>query len=554
MENRYKWFQQNNPNNNKKEKKANYFKISFKITRIFLFISLFVLALTGCAQSFVIRADKKSGAGIEFYDGKNDVAPHVVSTKFEPDGFTYDAEENYWLSNSTDNAKGWGPEHSNDVATLDAIHKQVEANGGTWGGYYTSDKSRAWKGRTQSLRIEGDNANPIAKSTNGQYFVFSDTQTQIQDFGTILIPSTLKYAKKNISFVDAVRPTNNPTLDQMDEYFRASIFKYLLVRISQDTNLTETQVNNSIDNAVLLTGMKLDLQVSSNLVTISVNRDNGTLSIYNSGYVSRAITTWGDSWRIGPFYALFVWPLAKLANIMLAGIGTGLGGWETVLVIFIIVIIVKTIAYLISFKSTLQMVKQQELQGKVAQINAKYEPYKDNKQMQQRKRTETSELYKKENISPFGTIAASFISMPILISMWRVVSSVPHIKSSVINGIQFGATSWRELFAGHFQYLLLLFLSLLFQMSSALVPRYFSWIRSKRMNVHQKAAMKKQNKTQNIMLIVVALFAVITNAGLQIYLIFSAMYTMGQNILNHYIIKHMSKNKKKSFIQTPNIL
>jgi YidC/Oxa1 family membrane protein insertase len=83
----------------------------------------------------------------------------------------------------------------------------------------------------------------------------------------------------------------------------------------------------------------------------------------------------------------------------------------------IVVVLVRSFAYALSFKSTLQSVKQQEVQAKVAVINAKYEPYKGNKQMDQRKQQEVSELYKKEGVSVFGAFSQIFVTMPLFLSM-----------------------------------------------------------------------------------------------------------------------------------------
>ncbi|MCP4356016.1 MAG: hypothetical protein GY793_10395 [Proteobacteria bacterium] len=83
----------------------------------------------------------------------------------------------------------------------------------------------------------------------------------------------------------------------------------------------------------------------------------------------------------------------------------------------IAVIIIRTFAYALTFKSTLQQVKQQELSSKKAAIEAKYEQYKGNKQMEQRKRQEMSEMFKKEGISPLGSIGSIFLTMPIFLAM-----------------------------------------------------------------------------------------------------------------------------------------
>lgn len=86
--------------------------------------------------------------------------------------------------------------------------------------------------------------------------------------------------------------------------------------------------------------------------------------------------------------------------------------------------------------------------------------------------------------------------------------------------MNFAATSYKELFAGHVQYLPLMILAAGIQLFSQIYPRLLTKRRDKnRMNVHQKAAMKKGNKMQNIMLVVFGFMALIFTAGLQVYFI-----------------------------------
>ena len=83
----------------------------------------------------------------------------------------------------------------------------------------------------------------------------------------------------------------------------------------------------------------------------------------------------------------------------------------------LIVFTLRILAFGISFKSTLQQTKQQEIAAKKATIDAKYASYGDNKQMKQRKQQEIQALYKKEGISPLGALGSAFVTMPIFLSL-----------------------------------------------------------------------------------------------------------------------------------------
>ncbi|MCP4336948.1 MAG: membrane protein insertase YidC [Mycoplasma sp.] len=285
------------------------------------------------------------------------------------------------------------------------------------------------------------------------------------------------------------------------------------------------------------------------------NKISSPLFLFNlpSTNKQRAIYNWSKAWNLGPFYGLFVYPLSKLT----LGISNGLPsesswhGWETIVILFLTVFIVRTLAYGLTFKSTLQQVKQQELSAKRAAIEAKYLQYKGNKQMEQRKRQEMAAMFKKEGVSPLGSIGSVFLTMPIFLSMWKIIGGLAQFKSTNWLGINFSQTSWSQLIYNRgWQYLPLMLVAGIVQGISILLPRILTKRRDKnRINAQQKEALKKANKTQNIMAIVFIVFAIIMSAGIQIYWIFGGIYTIGQNFLNHHIIKYQSKKRKSKKIK-----
>lgn len=251
----------------------------------------------------------------------------------------------------------------------------------------------------------------------------------------------------------------------------------------------------------------------------------------------KPITSWGDAWGLGPFYGLVVWPIAYtisgLSNAM-----PSMNGWGAILSIIIAVIFTRIFTLLFTYKSLFSQHKQQMLAPKKAKIDAKYEGYKGNKQMEQRKRQEIADLYKKNNVSLVGPLLGVLITMPIFLAMWRVVQGIPDIKSSTWLGIQFSLTSWRELFNGAWQYLPLLIVAVVVQLASQLLPRYLSKKRmSERANVSEKAALKKANKTQNIMMLVFVFLAVAFEAGVQIYWIVGGLWQISQTLFVNWIVK-----------------
>ena len=572
----YNWFNQNSnkPNSPKNKSKWAWAKKPLKITKIVIYVMLFGLSLTGCAQSFAVPSNKETGSGVEFYSSQDKIAPHVVTltesniykTK-TPTLVADNGTANYWVK---------------DQQTLDNLKNQ-EPNLGKW------------KSKTQTLRIVNSDGNSVtgdelAKKDKDKYYVAND---QDSDYAIQNLNSTI------YSIVDKDSKGTLADLVKKDAKW-GDLSNYALPEKNKGTTVDDV-VKNNIDNAKLQPYQKVEQKFGLDVYAYLSNKyleklptapkkgevvsnewkawiTNYTVIAQTTGWFNkydskdkttsysyadttnskqiaslsfesmkpqRAIFDWAGAWHLGPFYALFVYPLAALTGKLIHGMPQ-MAGWEAIIAIMIVVLLVRSIAYALSFKSTLQSVKQQEVQSKVAIINAKYEPYKGNKQMDRRKQQEVAELYKKEGVSMFGAFSQMFITMPLFISMLKVVDSTPSLKSTIWLGINFASTSYSRLFQGDWQYLPLMLLTASVQALQAITPRLFSKRREKnRVNIYQKQALKKSNKTQNIMIGVFVFMALVVTAGLQVYWFFSGLYTIGQNVVNHYIIKHQSKKRKR---------
>lgn len=277
--------------------------------------------------------------------------------------------------------------------------------------------------------------------------------------------------------------------------------------------------------------------------------DIKTLVLGGAPVPQKTITNWAEAWGLGPFYGLVVWPLSFLMNGLVRAM-PGLGGWDVIISIFVAVILSRIFVTLLSYKSIFSQHKQQMIAPKKAKIDAKYEPHKGNKQLEQRKRQEMAELYRKHNISMSAQLFGILVSSPIFLAMWRVVQGIVGIKSTTWLGIQFSAQSWKELFAGSWQYLPLMLIAILMQAAAQFLPKYLSKKRlAERVNVAEKAAMKKANKVQNIISVVFIFFPVIFEAGVQIYWIVGAIWQIAITLIVHWVVKtDFYKNKLSKYV------
>ncbi|MGV2392602.1 UNVERIFIED_CONTAM: YidC/Oxa1 family membrane protein insertase [Campylobacter lari] len=107
----------------------------------------------------------------------------------------------------------------------------------------------------------------------------------------------------------------------------------------------------------------------------------------------------------------------------------------------IITIILRGLMLAITFKSTVNQSKQEDLKSKKAKIDAKYAEFKDNKQMKARHQQEIADLYKKNGINPLDAFSTLIISLPVFFAIWRVIQGLPDMKSTTFLGISFSQTS-----------------------------------------------------------------------------------------------------------------
>jgi YidC/Oxa1 family membrane protein insertase len=100
----------------------------------------------------------------------------------------------------------------------------------------------------------------------------------------------------------------------------------------------------------------------------------------------------------------------------------------------LLLLIIRVLSILVTIRSTLQNEKMSEVQGKIAEINAKYKGVND-AFSRQRKSQEIMEIYKKHKIKPFAAFEQVLITLPIFMIIYRVVTICRPIKCTTLFGI-----------------------------------------------------------------------------------------------------------------------
>ena len=101
-----------------------------------------------------------------------------------------------------------------------------------------------------------------------------------------------------------------------------------------------------------------------------------------------------------------------------------------------VTIIVNLITLPIMIKSTVSTQKIQLLQPEMEKIQRKYRGRKD-QASQMRQSAEIQNLYKKHNVSMFGSFA-TFLTLPIMIAMWQAVQRIDILYQNILFGINLG--------------------------------------------------------------------------------------------------------------------
>lgn len=593
----FDWFKNDSQMRKPKKETA---KTVWKFLKIFIYLSLFVFSMIGCVQSFMIKTTNYTGRGFELYHSEAAISPHVTELKF--------AKKQISLNNATNgNASDklidvYGVEINIDSniyvsdkdnkAMLENIHETIKQQ---------NDQKDlklidSWKGINEGIRFNSSindlNSSEKVHKFNENYAVLSsksggEDKTDYnlggpKDFRVIKLwfpnydkdQKIIGFKQGQLKFYqvdDKGQPTSE--ISNPDDYNQTkpkNLFRQALINqiFSKDNEFTQFVLKNPQDVSTNLQD-QIKFHVTQRaaygpiisylgIKDFEIENDQGVFKILDdymlvAGYGETdyyPIASWGSSWGLGPFYGLFVYPIGKLFTSML-WLMPIIQGWEVLIAIVIIVVISRLITFLLSFKSTLQQTKMQELQAKKAIIDAKYAPYKGNKQMENRQRQEVAELYKKAGINPLGALGTIFVTMPIFLALWRVIGGVQQVKSTIWLGINFSATSYSELFKGSFQYLPLMILAAGTQLFAQIYPRLLTRKKEQhQINVYQKAAMKKNNRTQNIMMGVMVFLALVFSAGIQIYWIIGGLWRIFEVYITHKIIhrhKKSTKSKKTSY-------
>ena len=271
---------------------------------------------------------------------------------------------------------------------------------------------------------------------------------------------------------------------------------------------------------------------------------------------------WGKAWnsKYGPLYGGFVFPISQLAMSIGDAFGYKDHPWGTLGSILLIVFLVRAFGTLVSMKGTKNQLKMQEVQTDVAKIKARYERYdlKKDKKMKQKQQAEIMALYKKNEVNPVGSLGTIFVTMPIFISLWIIIASLPAYKIASMGAFSFAVSAWYGIFHLGTMFILYLMVGLTVGLVQGVSSKLPTWLANKRKGIKRvdeatKKAMKKQNRIQNIMVIVFMVMGLTVPALFAFYWIASGLFTIFLELGRHYFRTSKAEKIKQGKIKQEKI-
>lgn len=238
----------------------------------------------------------------------------------------------------------------------------------------------------------------------------------------------------------------------------------------------------------------------------------------------------------GIWEGIFVKPLAFL--IMKLGYLINSFG----LAVILIGLAIRLILMPISRKTMKQSSNMKKAQPEIAKIEKKYAGKNDNESMLA-KSQEMMMVYKKYNISPFGSCLLAFIQLPLFFAFLQAINRTPAIFEDTFLGLTLGQTPMKGLFEYH-QWAYIIIIALI------ILTTYLSFRNS--MSTTQTGNQDMERQMQFIfkfMIIMISVASLYLSTAIALYWI----ATNGFVVLQNFVFKKVdAKEEAKDRIIIPN--
>ena len=259
-------------------------------------------------------------------------------------------------------------------------------------------------------------------------------------------------------------------------------------------------------------------------------------NVADDEYITIEATSFGDAMNSGWFNGLIVWPIAQLINWIASKTDAGFG-------IIGATCLIQLLVFAFTVKSQVSSQRMQMLQPELQKIQNKYAGKTDDRSRMLMAQ-ETQQLYKQNNISPFGSILVMFIQLPILMGMYYATMRASTIVVGSFGSIDLSITPLAGLQNGHISYIIIFALMVFFNFLSYKIPQWLQKYEKKKNHVKEKKyAQPKDNGgmmgNMNMMMYMstamIAILAFSWPLAMSFYWLVSSIFRVVQNLVVHKV-------------------
>lgn len=246
---------------------------------------------------------------------------------------------------------------------------------------------------------------------------------------------------------------------------------------------------------------------------------------------------------------ILAWPVSWLfvngAKLLAGGEPTG---FTIAVSIFIVTFLIRGIVLALTFKSTKQSQKMQQLQPEMDAINAKYADRNDDAS-KNAKAAEMMALYKKYDINPLSSLLGPFITLPIFIAVYSAVKDTTVIFEGYLFGLSMGAKLGNSILSGNIFAIILFVLMGGAQFLSMKLPQWLAKKNTKKYKQQPKSDNPMAGNGQMMTYFFLAMIIVISwilPVAMSVYWLASSLFSVVQAFIMNKLNSTPSKEEKLS--------
>ena len=206
-------------------------------------------------------------------------------------------------------------------------------------------------------------------------------------------------------------------------------------------------------------------------------------------------------------------------------------------------ILINLIILPVMIKSTISTQKMQMLQPEMERIQNKYRG-KNDQTSQMRMQNEIMNLYKKNNVSMFGSLW-TFLTLPIMFAMYGAVQRIQILYTSQAFGMNLGLTPLSQITSGKFIYIVVILVMALSQFFAIEINN----LMLKRNKKYKPSAQQNQMKTMNIvMTLMIIYFGLIMPTAMSFYWITTNLITVVRTVFIQIQYIEKQENQKDTHV------